>query len=87
LIEKAFGYRGDNMNLLAADADAAVPFYEKVLGFQVVSRSDGPPKSAVLARDHVQMRLAENGGDATQEGAPFTSKTASLCLRSSTRAG
>jgi len=71
MLEKAFGYQGDNMNLPVADVDAAVPFYERMLGFRVVSRSDAPHRSAVLARDDVQMRLAENGGDPTQDGCAF----------------
>jgi lactoylglutathione lyase len=70
-LEKAFGYQGDNMNLPVADLAAALPFYETVLGFRVVSRSDTPHKSAVLARDHVQMKLAENGGDPSQDGCAF----------------
>jgi catechol 2,3-dioxygenase-like lactoylglutathione lyase family enzyme len=70
-LEKAFGYQGDNMNLPVADLESALPFYEGVLGFNVVSRSDTPHKSAILARDRVQMGLAENGGDPTQDGCAF----------------
>ena len=70
-LEKAFGYQGDTMNLPVADVDAALPFYETVLGFRVVARADTPQKSAVLARDNVQMRLAENGGDSSQDGCAF----------------
>jgi len=70
-LEKAFGYQGDNMNLPVPDVDAALPFYETVLGFRVVSRDSQPHKSAVLARDQVQMRLAENGGDSSQDGCAF----------------
>ena len=70
-LEKVFGYQGDNMNLPVRDLDAALPFYETVLGFQVESRSATPHRSAVLARDQVQMRLAENGGDASQDGCAF----------------
>jgi catechol 2,3-dioxygenase-like lactoylglutathione lyase family enzyme len=70
-LEKAFGYQGDNMNLPVSDLEAALPFYERVLGFRVVSRSDTPHQSAVLSRDAVQMRLAENGGDASQDGCAF----------------
>ena len=70
-LDKAFGYQGDNMNLPVLDLAGALPFYETVLGFRVVSRSDTPHKSAVLARDHVQMRLAENGGDPSQDGCAF----------------
>lgn len=70
-LEKAFGYQGDAMNLPVGDLAAALPFYEAVLGFRVLSRSDAPHKSAVLGRDQVQMRLAENGGDSTQDGCAF----------------
>jgi lactoylglutathione lyase len=70
-LEKAWGYQGDNMNLPVPDLDAALPFYETVLGFRVQSRSDTPHKSAVLARDQVQVGLVENGGDPTQDGCAF----------------
>ena len=70
-LEKAFGYQGDNMNLPVPDLSAALPFYEKVLGFRVLDRSDTPHRSAVLGRDDVKMRLAENGGDPTQDGCAF----------------
>lgn len=70
-LEKAWGYKGDNMNLPVRDLVAALPFYETVLGFRVLSRSDMPHKSAVLTRDQVQIRLAENGGDSTQDGCAF----------------
>jgi lactoylglutathione lyase len=70
-LEKAFGYQDNNMNLPVPDLAASLPFYENVLGFRVQSRSDTPHKSAVLARDHVQIGLAENGGDPTQDGCAF----------------
>ena len=70
-LEKAFGYQGDNMRLPVPDLAAALPFYENVLGFRVVSRSDTPHQAAVLARDQVQIGLAENGGDPTQDGCAF----------------
>jgi len=70
-LEKAFGYQGDNMNLPVADLASALPFYEGVLGFQVVSRGATPHKSAVLGRDQVQMGLVENGGDSSQDGCAF----------------
>lgn len=71
MLEKAFGYQGDNMNLPVRDLAASLPFYETVLGFRVLSRGDTPHKSAVLAREKVQMGLAENGGDSTQDGCAF----------------
>jgi lactoylglutathione lyase len=70
-LEKAFGYQGDNMHLPVADLGAALPFYENVLGFQTVSRSAMPHESAVLARDDIQIGLAENGGDPAQDGCAF----------------
>ena len=71
ILEKAFGYQGDKMNLPVRDLASALPFYETVLGFQVVSRAETPPKSAVLGRDQVEMRLVENGADPTQDGCAF----------------
>jgi len=70
-LEKAWGYQGDTMNLPVRDLAAALPFYETVLGFRVLSRSDTPHTSAVLARDQVQIGLSENGGDSTQDGCAF----------------
>jgi hypothetical protein len=41
------------------------------MGFQVVSQTETPYKSASLARDQIQIGLAENGGDPTQDGCFF----------------
>jgi predicted DNA-binding protein len=46
-LEKAFGYQGNNMDLPVPDLESAIPFYETVLGFRVLSRSDKPHRSAV----------------------------------------
>lgn len=70
-LERAFGYQGNAMALPVGSVDAAVPFYERVLGFRVASRSDTPHKTAVLERDNVRMALVENGGDPTQDGCAF----------------
>jgi lactoylglutathione lyase len=70
-LQKVWGYQGDTMHLPVQDLAAALPFYETVLGFRVLSRSDTPHDSAVLARDDVQIGLAENGGDPTQDGCAF----------------
>ncbi|MDE2830643.1 MAG: VOC family protein, partial [Gemmatimonadota bacterium] len=61
----------DAMNLPVENLEEAIPFYETIMGFQVVSRQDAPCKSAILARDDIQIGLAENGGDPTQEGCFF----------------
>ena len=71
LFKTASPYADDAMNLPVQNVDAAIPYYEKVLGFRVVSRQDAPHKSAILARDKIQIGLAENGGDPTQEGCFF----------------
>jgi lactoylglutathione lyase len=64
-------YADDAMNLPVADVETATPFYETVMGFKVISRQDAPVKSVVLGRDSIQIGLAENGGDPTQEGCFF----------------
>jgi catechol 2,3-dioxygenase-like lactoylglutathione lyase family enzyme len=69
--KRAVPYAADALNLPVAEVDAAIPYYEKVFGFRVVSRGDAPHKSAILARDEIQIGLAENGGDPAQEGCFF----------------
>ncbi len=64
----AFGYQGDAMSLPVANVATAITFYESVMGFSVTVRDDS---SATLARDDIQMRLVENGGDPTQDGCFF----------------
>ena len=86
-LEKAFGYQGDNMNLPVKNLAMALPFYENVLGFQVVSRSEAPHKAAVLGRDQIQIRLAENGGDPSQDGCAFHVKDVELLLAEFTANG
>ena len=71
MLNRAFGYQGNAMALPVADVAAAVPFYESVLGFHVVSREASPQRAVVLARDDVQMRLVESGADPTQDGCAF----------------
>ena len=71
VFKTAAPYLADAMNLPVENLEAAIPFYETIMGFQVVSREDTPYKSAVLGRDGIQIGLAENGGDPTQEGCFF----------------
>ena len=61
----------DALNLPVRDVDAAIPYYEKTFGFRVVSRQDLPHRKVILQRDDVQIGLAENGGDPSQEGCFF----------------
>ena len=67
IFQSLWPYQKDAMNLPVANVETAIPFYETVMGFQIISRNDTPHKSAVLARDEIQIGLAENGGDPTQE--------------------
>ena len=69
--ERTGVYADDAMKLPVQDVDAAIPYYEKTFGFRVVSRQDAPHRSVILARDNIQIGLAENGGDRTQEGCFF----------------
>ncbi len=71
IFKTASPYADDAMNLPVESVDTALPFYQTVMGFQVLSRSEAPRKSAVLGRDSIQIGLAENGGDPTQEGCFF----------------
>jgi catechol 2,3-dioxygenase-like lactoylglutathione lyase family enzyme len=71
IFKRAAPYADDALNLPVADVDEAIPFYEQTMGFKVVSRNDAPHKSAILARDEIQIGLAENGGDPEQEGCFF----------------
>jgi lactoylglutathione lyase len=71
LFKSAAPYAADQMNLPVRDLEAAIPFYETIMGFQVVSRKNSPHRSAALRRDGIQIGLAENGGDPTQEGCFF----------------
>jgi catechol 2,3-dioxygenase-like lactoylglutathione lyase family enzyme len=71
VFKTASPYLEDAMNLPVENLEVAIPFYETVMGFRVVSRKDAPCKSAVLGRDGIQIGLAENGGDPTQEGCFF----------------
>ncbi len=71
LFLRAAPYAKDALNLPVADVAAAIPYYENTFSFSVVSRNDQPHKSVILARDKIQIGLAENGGDPTQEGCFF----------------
>src|SRR5689334_6410148 len=71
VFKTAWPYQKDKMNLPVEDLEAAIPFYETIMGFQLVSRQAEPYKSAVFARDGLQIGLAENGGDPTQDGCFF----------------
>ena len=64
-------YAEDAMNLPVRDIEDAIPFYESKMGFRVASRSQDGCRRVVLERDSIQIGLAENGGDPSQEGCFF----------------
>jgi catechol 2,3-dioxygenase-like lactoylglutathione lyase family enzyme len=68
---RAAPYAEDALNLPVADVDAATPFYEAVMGFRIRSRQETPCRTVFLTRDAIEIGLAENGGDPSQEGCFF----------------
>ena len=64
-------YQKDALNLPVANVAAAIPFYQTVMGFRLVAQQAAPHPTATLSRDDIQIGLAENGGDPTQDGCFF----------------
>lgn len=62
-------YAKDALNLPVANVESALPFYQNVMGFRLVSQDATRQNLATLERDNIQIGLAENGGDPEQEGA------------------
>jgi len=71
IFKNAWPYQEDKLNLPVKDLESALPFYKSKLNFKVDSRNDLPYKSALLSRDQIQIGLAENDGDPTQDGCFF----------------
>ena len=71
IFRSAAPYAEDALNLPVRNVDSAIPYYEKTFGFRVVSRQELPHRKVILERDDVQIGLAENGGDPSQEGCFF----------------
>lgn len=69
--QRAAPYTDDALNLPVEHVESAISFYESVMGFAVISRTDTPVKKALLGRDQVQIGICENGGDPSQEGCFF----------------
>ncbi|MDE0185143.1 MAG: VOC family protein [Candidatus Poribacteria bacterium] len=64
-------YLDDEMNLPVENVEEAIPFYETIMGFEVISKGESPHESVVLCRDSIKIGLAENGGDPSQDGCFF----------------
>ena len=71
VIQNAWPYQQDKMNLPVENVEKAIPFYERIMGFRLASQNASPFKSAVLERDNILIGLAENGGDPAQDGCFF----------------
>ncbi|MBC7827844.1 MAG: VOC family protein [Chitinophagaceae bacterium] len=71
IFRNAWPYQQDKMNLPVENVEAAIPFYETVMGFTVVSKKSSPYNTAVLSRDDIQVAISENGGDPAQDGCFF----------------
>jgi lactoylglutathione lyase len=71
IFKRAVPYKKDALNLPVANVASAVDFYKDTFDFRLTSIGDKPHNHAVLARDAIQIGLAENGGDPSQEGCFF----------------
>lgn len=71
IFKEAWPYQNDVLNMPVADVEAAVGFYETVMGFVQVLKEEKPLRRVLLKRDDVQIGLVENGGDPTQDGCFF----------------
>ena len=71
VIQNAWPYQQDKMNLPVENVEKAIPFYEKIMDFRLASENASPFKSAILERDNIHIGLAENGGDPAQDGCFF----------------
>jgi catechol 2,3-dioxygenase-like lactoylglutathione lyase family enzyme len=71
IFKNAWPYQKDKMNLPVKNLESSIPFYETVMGFKVSERKDLPNKAATLYRDDIEIGLAENGGDPSNDGCFF----------------
>lgn len=62
---------GRRMNLPVKNVNEAAGFYTTIMKFKEVSRTDSPVPTITFERDNIQMAIAENGGDPSQEGCFF----------------
>jgi hypothetical protein len=57
------------------------PFTNQYWVFEFLSQKDFPCKGVLLSRDEVQIGLAENGGDPTQDGCVFEVDNVEVALQ------
>lgn len=80
VFQNVWPYQKDKMNLPVSNVETAIPFYETIMGFTLVSRKNSPYNTAVLSRDDIQMAIAENGGDPSQDGCFFEVDNVAIAL-------
>jgi lactoylglutathione lyase len=68
---RAVPYADDPLQLPVDDVESAIPYYERAFGFRVRARLSEPHPGVILVRDGIEIGLAQNGGDPTQEGCFF----------------
>jgi hypothetical protein len=56
----------DPKNMPVRQLEPAVRWYESNMGFRIKSRAETPHPSATLARETIELVLAQNGGDPEQ---------------------
>ncbi len=62
---------GRQMDLPVKNINTAAGFYTGIMNFREITRNDTPVPTIVFERDGIQIAIAENGGDPTQEGCFF----------------
>lgn len=67
--QAAFAYQDDVQGLPVADIAAASDWYCSHFGMEELRRASEPAPTVILVRDGVEIGFAENGGDASQDGA------------------
>ncbi len=71
IFKNAWPYQQDILNLPVGNLTEALPFYQKVMGFELLTHDFLPQPKALLKRDYVTIGLSQNGGDPTQDGCFF----------------
>jgi hypothetical protein len=69
LFRAVFPYQGSALALPVTDIEAAARWYGRCFGMTEVERSRDPIPTVILERDGTRLGFAENGGDASQDGA------------------
>lgn len=69
VFEAVFPYQADVLALPVDDVSAASDWYCKHFGMNEVERTSEHVPTVILERDGIQIGFAQNGGDASQDGA------------------